>query len=107
MNDTPKTGALRVWHIPQVPGKPFRVDVATLREAVLLLRALADYDLFQLRHRIKPDYANAQGLEVFEDGEWCEWESPDGDEIGDVANELLAAPAEKPKRIRGRRVVTG
>lgn len=107
MSDTPKTGALRVWHIPQIPGKPFHVDVATLREGALLLRALADYDLFQFQNRIKPDYANTQGLEVYKGGEWCEWESPDGDEIGDVANELLAAPPEKPKRIRGRRLVTG
>ena len=74
--------------------------------AALLLRALADYDLFQFQNRIKPDYANAQGLEVYKGGEWCEWESPDGDEIGDVADALLATPAEKPKRIRGRRVVT-
>jgi len=26
-NTTPKEGALRVWHIPQVPGAAFRVDV--------------------------------------------------------------------------------
>ncbi len=94
MNDTPKTGALRVWHIPQVPGKPFRVDVATPREGALLLRALADYDLFQFKSRIRPDYCNAQGLEVFEDGEWCEWESPDGADIGSVVDTLLALAKE-------------
>jgi hypothetical protein len=49
VSDTPKTGALRVWHIPQIPGKPFRVGVATLREGALLLRVLADYDLFQIQ----------------------------------------------------------
>ena len=107
MSDTPKTGALRVWHIPQIPGKPFHVDVETPPQAALILRTLANYDLFQFKNRIKPDYANAQGLEVFEDGEWCEWESPDGENIGDVADALLAAPPEKPKRIRSRRVVAG
>lgn len=107
MSATPKTGALRVWHIPQVPGKPFHVDVATLREGALLLRALADYDLFQFKNRIKPDYCNAQGLEVFEDGEWSDWYNEEGDDIRAAGEALLAAPAEKPKRIRGRRLVAG
>ena len=106
MGEKTTEGSLRVWHIPQIPGKPFHVAVATPREGALLLRALADYDIFQFENRIKPDYANAQGLEVYEGGEWLEWENPDGGEIGDVASELLAEPAEKPKRIRGRRLVT-
>lgn len=76
-------GSLRVWHIPQIPGAPFHVAVDSPAAARLVLHALADYDLFQLRHRIKPDYANAQGLEVFEDGEWCEWTNEDGGGIDD------------------------
>lgn len=83
MND-PSTGDLRVWHIPQIPGEPFHVRVDDLARAKLVLRTLADYDLFQHAHRIKPDYANAQGLEVFEDGDWCEWINDDGDAIDDV-----------------------
>jgi hypothetical protein len=77
-----KAEPLRVWHIPQIPGTPFRVPVASLDEATLLLKTLADYDAFQLRHNIKPDYANAQGLEVYDGAEWSEWESADGDNIG-------------------------
>lgn len=78
------SGSLRVWWIPQVPGQPFHVDVADLSQAKLLLTTLARYDLFQLANRIKPDYANVGGLEVFEDGEWCEWNDADGCDIGAV-----------------------
>ena len=82
---TPKSGALRVWHIPQVPGKPFHVEVKDTQEALKVLGVLAHYDLFQFRHNIKPDYANAQGLEVFEDGEWIEWQDENGSEIREAA----------------------
>lgn len=84
------SGSLRVWWIPQVPGQRFFVPVADLAQAKLLLTTLARYDLFQLEHRIKPDYANVGGLEVFEDGEWCEWNSDDGDDIGDVMRQEAA-----------------
>lgn len=75
---------LRVWWIPQVPGARFFVPVATLDEARLVLETLGRYDAFQYEHRIKPDYANVGGLEMFEDGEWFEWCSEDGDEISDI-----------------------
>lgn len=52
-----KVGALRVWWIPQVPMSPFRVDVANVEEAKLLLRTLADYDIFQFENNMKPDYS--------------------------------------------------
>lgn len=81
----PSLGSLRVWWIPQVPmDDPFRVEVATVREAKLLLDTLAKYDIFQFENRIKPDYSNAGGLEVFEDGEWCEWYDEDGNSIDET-----------------------
>ena len=61
-----KIGALRVWHIPQVPGKPFHVHVDTPQEAQRVLNVLAHYDLFQFQNKIKPDCCNASGLEVYE-----------------------------------------
>ena len=84
----PKIGDLRVWHIPQIPGKPFWVSVETPAIAKQLLNVLAEYDLFQYRNNIKGDYANAQGLEIFmgdfaHDGSgWYEWHDAEtGDNI--------------------------
>jgi hypothetical protein len=77
----PVEGSLKVWWIPQVPGKPFSWAVPNLETAVSLLNALAAYDDFQLAHNIKPDYANAGGLWVMEGGMWTEWYSKDGEDI--------------------------
>lgn len=85
----PVEGQLKVWWIPQVPGKAFNVNVATLVEAKLLLNALAEYDLFQLKENIKPDYANAGGLAVFADGEWGDWYSADADDFDTFSLEQL------------------
>lgn len=76
------TGKLRVWWIPQIPGMAFYVFVSSPDEAKKLLSVLADYDLFQYENRIKPDYCNTGGLQVFEDGEWLEWE--DEKTCGDI-----------------------
>ena len=79
-------GALRVWWIPQVgmDGEPFRVDVANTDEAIKIMDVLGKYDAYQFENNIKPDYCNVGGLEVFEDGEWIDWESDDGDTIDDI-----------------------
>lgn len=68
---------LRVWWIPQIPGKSFYVAVDTVAEGVKLLDVLAMYDVFQFDNRIKPDYCNAGGLNVFEDDVWEDWHSED------------------------------
>jgi hypothetical protein len=86
------TQKLRVGWIPQVPGKPFHVEVATLVEAKLLLEALADFDQFQLDNRIKGDYCNCGGLEVWneDDNDWEDWFNEDCDrEIDDYTLEEL------------------
>ena len=80
-----KEGDLRVWWIPQVPGKGFYVSVKDVDDAKKILDTLAKYDLFQFASNVKPDYSNAGGLEVYEmykDGEWSEWysESEEADE---------------------------
>lgn len=81
---------LRVYWHPQVPREAFHVDVRNLREARLVHDSLANYDLFQVERRIKPDYCNMGGLEVFIDGEWEEWEDPDTCEsIGDLSPERI------------------
>ena len=79
----PKEGDLCVWHIPQVPGKPFYVPVSSVQEAKKVDKILCDYDEFELKNRIKGDYCNAGGLNVFEDGEWVTWYSEEGDDFDD------------------------
>ena len=69
-----KEGDLKVYHIPQVPMKGFEVLVKTVSEGKLILDTLAKYDIFQFENNIKPDYCNAGGLMVFEDGEWLDWD---------------------------------
>ncbi len=72
---------LRVWWIPQVPMKPFLIDVESVEQAVFIMDTLARYDQFQLDNNIKPDYCNCGGLSMFdeadktdgEDGSWVSW----------------------------------
>lgn len=74
MSIDPTQRNLRVWWIPQIPGKPFHVDVESVREGVKIMDVLADYDQFQFENRIKPDYCNMGGLlMVDDDGEWVDW----------------------------------
>lgn len=87
-NQTPSEGDLRVWWIPQVPMKQFHAPVKDIEQAKLLLRTLAEYDMFQYHNRVKGDYCNAGGLEVFDGAEWFEWDDPEtGDDIDGVMRE--------------------
>lgn len=52
----------KVWHIPQIHGKAFEVEVATPEEGWKLCETLALYDTFQLENNIKPDFANMGGV---------------------------------------------
>lgn len=80
LSTPPKPQKLRVWHIPQIPGKPFYVEVASVAESVKMMDVLAAYDAFQFDQRIKGNYANTNGLEMWEedcDGDgnpgWSAW----------------------------------
>lgn len=87
-NKTPSEGDLRVWWIPQIQMMtPFYVRVSSPLEAKKLIDALGQYDAFQFEHKVKPDYCNTGGLEVFADGEWVDWESEDGDDIDSYGEE--------------------
>jgi hypothetical protein len=84
----PKQGDLKVWHIPQIPGKSFEVAVNNIEEAKIILNILADYDIFQYENNIKPDYCNLQGLIVYDEdadgdgnSDWVDWEDEDGNDI--------------------------
>ncbi len=83
-----KEGSLRVWHIPQLPMNSFYVNVETVEEAMKILDILANYDGFEFINKIKPDYSNAQGLEVFENNEWSEYENDEGRNICEIIDEI-------------------
>lgn len=92
---------LRVWWIPQVPMTAFYVPVRSVEEGAKILNVLAAYDLFQFRHRVKPDYSSVGGLQVFdaEDkddapaGSWTDWYDEESGETDPVVymRELLGA----------------
>lgn len=72
---------MRVWWIPQLPMKAFTVDIENIQEGVKVINILADYDKFQYENKIKPDYCNTGGIEVFDttdktassEGSWVDW----------------------------------
>lgn len=94
----PKKGDLKVWWIPQVPMHPlhpFFVPVDNAVEAVKILKVLAEYDDFQFKNRIKPDYCNAGGLVEYdpamgetEEDRWTEWYSMEGEDIREYEERL-------------------
>lgn len=83
---------LRVWHIPQVGCKAtLHVPVETIEEGKKVMDILACYDLFQLENRIKPDYCNVSGLQIFneEEQEWENWTLETDDNYFDNVDEYF------------------
>jgi len=74
-------GDLQIWHNSNFGNPAFRQPVKNTDEAKDNLNILAMYDLYQGEEKVP---CNAQGLEVFEDGEWCEWMDDDGNNIADI-----------------------
>lgn len=90
---------LRIWCIPQLPMKVFYWRVNTLVEAKNMIAMLDDYNQFQYENKIKPDYSDAGGLEVFDtesgdNGEWEEWEDEEGRSIDDIEMDELIENSE-------------
>lgn len=73
----------KVWHMPQVPMKAFEVEVESIEEAWRILNILWDYDKFQYKNQIKPDWLTDSGLEYWDEDrqEWLEWTDDDGVEV--------------------------
>ena len=68
-------GDLRIWWIPQVGmDTTFYVSVETREQGEWLQDVLTDYDEFQFENKVKPDYCNVGGMQIFEDGRWQEIE---------------------------------
>lgn len=87
----------RIWWIPQVPMPAMRVEVNSLVEAKLLLDTLATYDRFQYEQRVKGDYCNAGGLEVYdpESEDWYDWYDEETGE--DISSFTLAQLREQQR----------
>ena len=88
-NKTPQKSQMRIWHIPQVGASvpTFYVPVASVQEASKLLDVIWDYDNFLYENKIKPDYCNASGLQVYDGTEWEEWY---GEVDGEMYDEIDA-----------------
>ena len=88
---------LRVCHYPQIPCKPFITVVSSLEQAKFLYDVLANYDLFQYKNKIKPDYANMTVIEQRidklnkEEQEWESWydEETETDDINEYFEESI------------------
>lgn len=74
--DTETKKPLRVWNVINPPNKPNYYPVDSPEQAHKMINELAQAQL-------KEGWitSNAFGLEVFEDGEWCEWYNDYGDDI--------------------------
>lgn len=77
----------------QLPEREFQV-----RAFIVTIGSPPD-ELFQYEQSVKPDYCNAGGLNVFEDGEWVEWHNDAGDDI----DYLLCNDEEMCRRVAARR----
>lgn len=81
---------LRVYRIPQVGvDATFYVPVSTPEEAYRIIGVLSAYDGFQYENRIKPDYCNTGGLQVFDEDEqeWIDWSIDLGDSYYDSVDD--------------------
>ena len=95
---------LRVWWIPQVGSisEAFYVPVQSVEEGKKVLDMLAAYDAFQLQNRIKPDYSNAGGLQIYnpEIADYEDWYLETEDEFYDDAQDyFLNVPEETVMQI--------
>lgn len=75
---------LKIWWIPNPLQEAFEREVSSIEEAILLLNFIADYDLYLGDDLIS---SNAGGLQEFVDGEWVEYQSPQGYSVDDFMDE--------------------
>lgn len=63
---------LQVWHYPQIPCDPFKVNVKDEYEAYKIINTLADQHIWLLQNRLIPDYANSFEVVMNFDGKTWE-----------------------------------
>jgi hypothetical protein len=81
MDKTIASTEYRVWYCPNFPGEVIHFYVSSPKEGADKINEQSKKDLHN-----KNIYQNAFGLEVFEDGEWCEWYDENGDDIDTLAD---------------------
>lgn len=64
---TPVPNKLRVCHFPNIPCKPFIVEVKSEEEAYLVEQVLANQHLWLYKNNFIPDYSNAITVEMWDD----------------------------------------
>jgi hypothetical protein len=96
-----KKQKLRVWWIPQVPMEAFYIPVESPEEGQKVMNILATYDCFQYNHNVKPDYANAGGLQYFneESNEWEDWCFEDDNSYYDDLDEYIEEQSDRAEEI--------
>jgi hypothetical protein len=86
---------LRVWWVPQygIEGNPFYIPVSSVEEGKKILDILAAYDAYQLQNRVKPDYTNAGGLEIYnaKTREYEDWYLQTEDDYFDDVDEYISS----------------
>ena len=81
---------LRVLDYPQIPCKPFTVEVKDEEQAYLVSEALANQHLFLFENNFIPDYANIILVQMFDDGEWIDYYNYEHDmEFDEYAQNFL------------------
>jgi hypothetical protein len=99
INKMPREGDLRVWNIINPPDRPIVYPVTDPKHGAQLIEALANSQLLD-----KSIDSNAFGLEIFENGEWLEWESEDGEDITEwtenINNMLNIKDLVKDKKVK-------
>jgi hypothetical protein len=94
---------LRVTHYPQIPCKPFTVEVKDEEQAFLIVETLANQHLFLYENRFIGDYSNAIFVQMWDDvdGEgyfdwtdyWNEQEQMEWEEFADTYLSVAERPS--------------
>lgn len=88
---------MRVWWMPQVGANAtFYIPVKSIEEAKKFMDVLAAYDCFQYNHRIKPDYCNTGGVQVWDEEaqDWNDWYYEDDDSFFEDVDEYCEEKSE-------------
>ena len=99
-----KKNEYRVWWVPQVgKSNAFYIPVETPEQGKQIINILSAYDCFQYNQRVKSDYCNTGGLEIWdEEYGWVDWYYEDDDGVFDL-NEFIDNKSEQSKFIKAQK----